>query len=46
MTIISIIKKYVWTFTGDGVFVGGEDDGVHGARAQQAQICPGRLLIY
>jgi hypothetical protein len=26
------------------VFVGGEDDGVHGTGAQQAQVCPGKLL--
>ncbi len=26
------------------MFVGGEDDGVHGAGAQQAQVGPGKLL--
>jgi hypothetical protein len=36
---------YVWTCTGDGVFVGGEDDGVHGAGAQQAQVCPGWRFV-
>ncbi len=26
------------------MLVGGEDDGVHGAGAQQAQVCPGKLF--